>query len=385
MIITIESKALQSAIAIAGKVIPQKSPWPIFTNLKIVASDGKLTLIGSDGDSTFEADIPADCSGEEAFCVPFEPLVKFLRAAKSETVKITLDDGRAKIGAGRSRISLSALPTDDYPNFTPPTGDMVTVDADTFCKALRFTLSAVDDDDMKKHLSGANIAEVDGATVFWGTNGKAAHRAKIADLPNIGDGATLPIGGARVILSIGADQDRAQILICDRGWVIEVPNLRAWGKVTEDRFPDMSRVVAQFGQWDEIALASGNDISGAVQVATCGAETDSAKSRNLIIKCVNGGDMIIQGQKAIGGVSQPGRAEVRDAARDDFVCVISERFVSAAIAGMGAPDLVVEGCKEDGGDIGRAIRIIPAQESDILEMSALIMAQRTSQAEVANV
>ena len=66
MIFTVEAKDFRAALQIAGRVIPSKSPWPILTNLKIVTNDDRVTLTGSNGDMTFEADVPAEIETEGA-------------------------------------------------------------------------------------------------------------------------------------------------------------------------------------------------------------------------------------------------------------------------------------------------------------------------------
>lgn len=385
MIFTIESKALQAAMATAGRVIPAKSPWPILTQLKIVTNDDRVTFIGSDADTTFEADVGAIIETEGAVCVPFDPLAKFVKAAKSDTVKFTLADDQVKVSAGRSRISLGTGAVDDYPNYRPPEGEAATLDAGTFCTALRFALSATEEDDVRQHIAGPNLSTDGGDLVIWGTDGHSAHRATIAGAGDIGGGATLPIGGAQVILSVCDKLDTVQFMACERGWHLTTAETRVWGKVIDAKFPDMGRVMSQFEAWREIILAGKDDLSGAINVATCGAEADSTKSRNLILRAATDGPVILRGQKTVGGVIHAGRAEMDVTGRGDFAGSVSAKYFSAAIGGMASTDFVIEGCVEDGSDFGKAIRLKPAQASDVLDMSALIMAQRVGAQELADV
>lgn len=385
MIFTIESKALQAAMATAGRVIPTKSAWPILTQLKIVTNDDRITLVGSDSDTTFEADVGANVETEGAVCVPFEPLAKFVKAAKSDTVKFTLTNDQVKVSAGRSRISLGTGSLDDYPNYRPPEGEAATLDAGTFCAALRFALSAAEEDEVRHHIAGPNLSTDGDDLVIWGTDGHSAHRATITGAGEIGGGATLPIGGAQVILSVCEKQDTVQFMACERGWHLTTAEVRAWGKVIDAQFPDMARVVAQFEGWREIIVAGKDDLSGAINVATCGAEADSTKSRNLILRTAADGPVVMRGQKTVGGVIHAGRAEMDVTGRGEFAGSVSAKYFSAAIGGMASTDFVIEGCVEDGGDYGKAIRLKPAQSSDVLDMSALIMAQRVAVQKLADV
>lgn len=385
MIFTVESKAFTDAMSIAGRVIPAKSAWPIMLNLKIVTNDDRVTLIGSDTDTTFEADVGANVETEGVALVPYAPLAAFIKAAKSTTVRFELDDDKVKVIAGRSRISLAAGDVDVYPNQRPAEGDTATLDAPAFCKALRFALAAADDDDTRHHIAGPNLATVDGSLVIWGTDGKSAHRATIADVPDIGGGATLPVAAAQVILSAAEKHETVKLMVSERGWHLTTADVRVWGKVIDAAFPDMARVVGQFSGWRDVIHAHRDDIATAISVATCGTEADSAKSRNLVLRTGDGEPVVIRGQKTIGGVIHAGRAEMDVTGKADFAASVSAKYFSGAITGMGANDIIIEGCTDDGSPYAKAVRAKPAQSDATIDMMALVMALRVSEGELADV
>ena len=82
---TVGTTDFKSAMSIAGRVIPQKTPWPIVTNVKIDAGHGQLTLRGTNGDLTLEFDVDADVEETGTALVPFAILSKFISAAKGDT------------------------------------------------------------------------------------------------------------------------------------------------------------------------------------------------------------------------------------------------------------------------------------------------------------
>lgn len=383
MIFTTETKAFAAAVASAAKVIPAKSPWPILTNLKMVTNDDRVTLIGSDGDTTLEIDVPAQVETEGAVCVPFQPLAKFCAAARADTIKIAIDGNGAKAQAGRSRIALSAQSLDDYPNYRPPEGAPATLDGPTLCHALRFCVAAVEDSEVRYHIAGPNFSEIDGGVEVWGTDGKSAHRASISDVPQIGGGGTLPLAAAHVVLSLAEKAETVGFMIGPKGWHLTTDGKRVWGKVIEGQFPDMRRVVSQFSDWRDVATIARDDLSAAVNVATCGTDQDSQKSRNLIIRAAESKNIVMRGHKTSNGVLHAGRAETDATGISDFLGVVSSKYLVGATAGMKADDFMIEGSMS--GDIAAAIRISPAQDSATLEMMALVMAIRASVEELADV
>lgn len=382
MIFTCDTKAFRAALAVAGKVVPAKSPWPILMNLKLVTNDDRVTLIGSDGDTTFEMDVPAAVQTEGAAAVPFAPLATFVNAAKGDQITATVENGQASLKAGRSRIALSAPSVDDFPIYTPPEGAPVAVDAETFSAALRFCAAAASDEETKFNIGGPHICEHGGAVDVWGTDGKAMHHARLAALPAIGGGATIPGAAVTIILGILDRAEDARAMVSDRGWHVLAGSVRAWGKVVDAKYPDMRQIVSKMGDFARIAVPSQDDLSGAITVATCGADSDSAKSRNVIVIADEGKPVVIRGQKGIAGVIHAGRAEMDETAKATARGVLASRLLVTAIAGMKGGEIAI-----DVGTVGTAaaFRLAPAQISATLEMSALIMSQRFSEAEMADV
>jgi hypothetical protein len=382
MILTCDTKAFRAALAVAGKVIPAKSPWPILTNLKLVTNDDRVTLIGSDGDTTFEMDVAAAVQMEGAAAVPFAPLATFVSAAKGEQITIAVEKGQASLKAGRSRIALSAPSVDDFPTYTPPDGEPVAVDPETFCAALRFCAAAAATEETQWTMGGPHLCEHDGAVEAWGTDGKAMHHARLSALTSIGGGATIPAAAVTIILGILEKAEEGKAIVTERGWHVRAGGVRAWGKVVDGKFPNVRRVVEGLGEMIKVIAPTQDDLSGAITVATCGADSDSTKSRNVILIAETGKPVVVRGQKGIAGVIHAGRAEIDCPAEIDARGVLSSRLLIAALAGMRGGEVVIE---RGGLGDSAVFRLSPSQNSATLQMSALIMSQRYSEAEMADV
>lgn len=380
---TVDTKDFRAAIQIAARVIPAKSAWPILTNIKLVTNDDRVTLIGSDADTTFEADVAAQVETEGVACLPFDALSKFSAAAKSETLTVSEDGEKVKVSAGRNRITLLAFPHDDYPNFRPCEGDPIAIDKAAFCQALRFCVAAASDEEIKYHIAGPNWSEGSDSVSVWGTDGISAHHAMLRGLSGIGGGGTLPVAAAQTVLAIAEKHEEISFIIGEQGWHLATKRTRCWGKVIDAPFPNMESVVAQFPDWREVAILPKPDFSDALAVATCGAEADSTKSRNIVIRSAKSGPVVFRGHKSIGGVMHAGRTEIDAMGRSDFAGALSAKYLQGALSGVGDDDIVLEASTNDDGR--EAIRIRPSQKSNVLEMSAVILAVRASEAELADV
>jgi len=377
---TCDTKAFIAAMAVAGRVVPQKAPWPILLNLKIVTNDDRITLIGSDSDVTFEMDIPAQIEIEGAACIPFAPLAKFASATKAGSLVVEEANDQVTLKASRSKITLSTGELGDYPNYRPVEGDTVALDGVTFCHALRFCASAVEANEVKYHIGGAHFREEAGSVDVWGTDGNVFHHASLADLGGIGGGGTVPLAAAAIILSIAEKAETIRFAISERGWHLEAGSIRAWGKVIDGIYPDMKRVASQFDGWEEFTIVGRDDIANAITVATCGSEADSNKATSIVVRSADGGPVVFRGRRGGAGVVHAGRAELEALGRKNFSGVVSSRYLSGALSGMKNDDFSLA-CDAD----GRGLRVEPAQKSATLTMSAVIMAIRASEAEMADV
>ncbi|QDP60532.1 MAG: putative beta sliding clamp [Prokaryotic dsDNA virus sp.] len=381
---TCETKAFNAAMAVAGRVIPVKSPVPILTHIKMVTNDNRVTLVGTDGDTTFEMDVPATVQTEGAACIPFATLTKFVSAAKATEVTIDMADSDAKVSSGRNRITLQVMDTRDYPNYRRVEGDLVTVDAPAFCHALRFCTAAASTEETRYYLCGAFFDEADEYVTAWGTNGNVAHRAEMTGITTVGGGGIVPNAAALTILGVAEKQDTVKVIITDMGWSVDAGAVRVWGKVIDGTFPNMRQMMSQFPGWSNVATVDHAEMTNGIDVAGCGADIDSTKARSLILKCEQGGGIILRGGRPIGGVLHAGRAEVDASVTASFAGSFNAKLIRDAMVGLKVNTIAIDRAEAGGRDID-AIQIKPAQADATVQMSATILGMRATEAELADV
>ncbi|WP_425070668.1 DNA polymerase III subunit beta [Sagittula sp. S175] len=374
---TVEAAAFRAALKTAGRVIPQKSPWPILSNLKVITNDSRVTLIGSNGDLTFEADIPAQVETEGVAIMPHGPLSAFASAAKADTITLKLEGEAVKVSAGRSRIALSAADAADYPNYRPADGEPVQMDADTLTRALRFCATACSTDETRYYLQGVNMTTREGVVEAHGTDGYGLHVAQLPDAPIIGDGAILPRDAVALICDAAEGKDAVSLAVSARGWMFAVAGLRMWGKVIDGSFPDVWRVIEGFGQADPFAVTAEDDLATTLKVAACGADEIRKKGRGLVFIADPGKPIVIRGGKTVSGVTAAGRAETQAEAIGTARFMLSSDLLSRALPALKG-DIALSSLAE-------GARIEPAQQDAHLHLSAVLMGIRAADEELQDV
>lgn len=379
MIFTVEAKDFRAAMQIAGRVVPSKSPWPILTNIKIVTNDNRITLIGSNGDMTFEADVPAEVETEGVVIVSHDVLSKFCTASKKGALRIALDGDTVKVSSGRSRIALMAGSPDDYPNYRPVDGEAVEMDAATLSKALRFCIAAASTEEAKFFLQGVYVTTRNDGIEMCGTDGYGMHLAKLPDAPSIGAGAILPREAVAFITSACDDRDTVTLLAQEQGWMCAAGAVRAWGKVIDGSFPDYRKVIEGFGDEGTFVSAPIEDVDEAIKVATVGTDEVRKKGRPLVFIAQAGEPIVIRGGKAVAGVSAAGRAEMETPATADARFCVSSDLLARVLPGLKG-DITLSNLKG-----GEGVRVAPAQGDAHLSLSATIMGIRMSAEELQDV
>lgn len=378
MKLTVTSKPFAAALAIAGRVIETKTPWPIMSNIHMRAEGsigGSLTIRGTNAEITYQATVTATVETEGEVLIDFATLSKFVSAARGDEISIDVGAESAVVKCGRGRIALAVADVGDFPFYTRTEGEMVAIDPATFVRALRFCAAAVKPSDVKYHIAGVNIAEGGAGCDFCGTDGQIAHMATLPHLPAIGGGGQLPIEAVGIIASIIDKTDEAKIIVTGTGWAVDAGDVMAWGKVIDAKYPDLERALSRF-EWREIAIADPADITQAVDIAICGTDAGSDKARHVVLRCDDG--IVLRGLRMSGGVVTAGRAEADGEVRARDALAINADYLRTTLNGLGVDGVTISSASE-------AIRIAPRQVDSAIAAEGVIFKFRVSEAELADV
>jgi DNA polymerase-3 subunit beta len=118
---TIEREALLKALGHAQSVVERRTTIPILANVLLSAEGSAVSLTATDMDIAIVEKVPAKVQTKGATTAPAHTLYEIMRKLpEGAEVEVTLgeDGGRFAIKSGRSRFTLAALPTQDFPTMT---------------------------------------------------------------------------------------------------------------------------------------------------------------------------------------------------------------------------------------------------------------------------
>lgn len=253
MKITIERAELLKSLGHVQSVVERRNTIPILSNVKIEATDGKLTLNATDMDLDMVDSVVADVQTPGATTVPAHTLYDIVRKLpEGSQVQITASgDGQMQLSAGRSRFTLSCLPTDEFPVLSG--GDLpynFSITAAELRALIDRTKFAISTEETRYYLNGIYLhrAERDGVAVLRAvaTDG---HRlasvegpmpAGVDDMP----GVIVPrktVAELRKLIDESGDEVR--ISMSENKIRFAFDNAVLTSKLIDGTFPDYQRVI----------------------------------------------------------------------------------------------------------------------------------------------
>jgi DNA polymerase-3 subunit beta len=188
MKITIERANLLKVLTHVQSVVERRNTIPILSNVKVEAPNGHLSLNATDMDLDIIEEVDANVASQGATTAPAHTLydiVRKLPEGAEVELESTGEDGKLTLRSGRSRFTLTCLPTEDFPvmsggelphQFSIPAQDMRNL--------IDRTRSAISTEETRYYLNGIYLhtAESGGVQVLKAvaTDG---HRLASVDLP----------------------------------------------------------------------------------------------------------------------------------------------------------------------------------------------------------
>ncbi len=168
---TIERAALLKALGRVQSVVERRNTIPILSNVRIEAGDGQLGLNATDMDLDVVDQVSASVESPGATTAPALTLYEIVRKLPDGS-QIEFEsgaDGQLVIRSGRSRFTLTCLPTDEFPVMSggdlPHTFSLPAAEIRSLIDRTRFAIST---EETRYYLNGIYLhaAERDGTPVL---------------------------------------------------------------------------------------------------------------------------------------------------------------------------------------------------------------------------
>lgn len=314
--LTLPRDALLGVVAAVSRIVETRNTIPILANLRLTAGSGVLTAVGTD----LDIEARASCLAEGALdaTVPAKLLHDILRKTP-EGAEVSLqpeaDGSRIVVRAGRSRFTLQAMDSKDFPDLSDvETGDGDHVPAADLARAFEACAFAISTEETRYYLNGIYLhAVADGAGTVLRAAATDGHRLARFDMPCPAGLAGMPgvIVPRKTVhemlrdLKAAGKDETVTIAVSPLRLRYASPRLALASKLIDGTYPDYTRVIPTAND-KRVTVEAGALAAAADRVSTIASE------RSRAVKFEIG-----EGRIALS-VANPDAGEARDEVEADY-------------------------------------------------------------------
>lgn len=256
---TINRETILRPLQYVAGVVERRQTLPVLANVLIILDNNELSLTGTDLEVEFVAKIPVDLmesAGETT--VPAKKLLDICKSLPTEAdIEFSVEEQKAVIKSGRSRFSLSTLPSTEFPNLEDGPGSLeFTIPQKRLKHLIDHTQFAMAQQDVRYYLNGM-LVEICGQRLrSVATDG---HRLALCDaeLEQNFDQLTQVIVPRKGILELARlvsdSDDLIKVVIGTNHIKVTSGDITFTSKLVDGKFPDYDRVLPKGGDISIIA------------------------------------------------------------------------------------------------------------------------------------
>jgi DNA polymerase III subunit beta len=243
--LTLHAGALAAAMTRCSAAIGRGGTLPILTSVLLRTSGGKMTVEASNLELAIRQEIAVEGGDSHAGCVNAATLSS-VASKLSADAEVTLEftSGSLVLRSGRSRVTLTLLPPDDYPafggghfacRFEVPCAEMQT--------ALERTRPFMADNEKRQFLCGVHVMATDVGLRFAATN---ANDLAITTVPVTAPGMPeiiIPAPTVTELTKLAAGIGVMTVSVSETKIMCEMPGVTMISKLIDGVYPQTERIV----------------------------------------------------------------------------------------------------------------------------------------------
>jgi len=257
MKIIVKKSILEACVKNLCKVINPKTSIPILGDILFDVNETLKTakLTASDAEVTISSDVVLDeCEGGGRFCINAQILAAMLSEVKDQPLVITAtleSDMKFTMTYSDGSAFCPMLPADDYPMPTQHeyNENIEGLKGEWVRNALKRSLWATNNDDLRPVMNGVNFALVDGCLDIVATDGHVMMKSQksIADkvATNRCGSFIMPKKVAKILSDIAEESDYVDIAWNDREAHIELFDYNIDFRLIEGKYPNYNSIIPQ--------------------------------------------------------------------------------------------------------------------------------------------
>ncbi len=244
----VSSAALLKQLSAINGVITTNPVVPILENFLLNIEDGKLTVTGSDLQTSMITELEVESKESGSIAIPARILIETLRNLPEQPVTFSIDEETysIEISSDNGRYKISGENATDFPN-VPDVSDDFTVEmsSDVLASAIANTIFATSNDELRPAMTGVYMNISDTNTTFVATDGHRLVRYRRVDVASdMGNPVIIPRKALNLLkTTLPAESIPVAIRYNLANAFFEFGGTRMICRLIDERFPDYENVI----------------------------------------------------------------------------------------------------------------------------------------------
>jgi DNA polymerase-3 subunit beta len=245
----VSSKQLLQQLQVISGIISSNSNVPILNDFLFEVKDGKLTVYGSDLETTISSELhDVTAKKDGSIAIPAKLLLDTLKTFADVPLTFTLDakTNGVLVSSDSGKYKLAGHKSDDFPKMPEMNASgTVTMDSLTLAHAINKTLFATGNDDLRPVMSGVLFELSTDGCNFVATDAHKLVRYKRKDVKASGNGSIIiPKKPMNILKNIlGTIETNVEISYSDSNIQFVFDSIKVMSRLVEGKYPNYEAVI----------------------------------------------------------------------------------------------------------------------------------------------
>ncbi len=343
---SIEKENFSQLLYLTNSIVERKNTMPILANVRLNASDGKLSVSATDLEVSLVGEAEASVKDAGEITVDAKVLYDIVRELPAGSITVSVSaNQRLDIESGQSRFKINGTSAEEFPAIAGVSlSNPISVDAAKFYEMFDKTSFAVSTDETRYNINGVYAETTEGplgagkqCLRFVATDG---HRLAMIDRPaegfSIDDSVIIPRKGIQELKKVLEGNDgSAKVAVNDGFFTVQSGSVTIGVRLVDGQFPDYKQVIP-LDTTTTVTVNRQNLLSAVKRVAL--VTTDKTKA----VKCkLIDGNLVISSSSPEYGEASESVEVAQDG--EDVTIGFSARYVLDLLSAMsGAEEVTIK-------------------------------------------
>ncbi|NQZ52746.1 MAG: DNA polymerase III subunit beta [Piscirickettsiaceae bacterium] len=255
---TVSQETIVRPLQLVCSIVERRATLPILSTILLRAHGNQLTMTSTDMELEMIATLPVAVEQEGKTTVSARKFLDICRALPNNaTISFKAQDNKAIVRAGKSRFSLSTLPSEDFPDSEGANYiDEITLPQSALKSLLDETSFAMASQDVRYYLNGLLLEREENTLRAVATDGHRLALGSLTTATPVAEKSSI-IVPRKAILELGRllndSDDNVTVAFSAQQIKVELPDLHFTSKLIDGQFPNYDRVIPLGGDKEVIA------------------------------------------------------------------------------------------------------------------------------------